>query len=114
MVMLTKFRHVDWGLVLVLAFVCGVAIAVLQLVNEIGDAERGLILYEKTCPLNAAPSVAPVSATVSNKTLEELGTTVRVIGDRFTMPRARASEACAPRPRLLCAAHRAPPMVPEG
>jgi hypothetical protein len=53
MAMLTKFRHVDWGLVLVLAFVFCVAIAVLQFVNEIGDAERGLILYEQTCPLNA-------------------------------------------------------------
>ena len=59
---MTKFGNVDWGLVLVLAFVFGIAIAAYQLVNEIGDAQRGLILYESTCPLNADASLDKTTA----------------------------------------------------
>jgi hypothetical protein len=50
--MLTKVRSLDWALVLVMAFVFCIAIAALQFLNGIGDAERGRILFEKSCPLN--------------------------------------------------------------
>jgi hypothetical protein len=35
-----------------MAFVFCIAIGALQFVNGIGDAERGLILFEKSCRLN--------------------------------------------------------------
>jgi hypothetical protein len=50
--MLRTFKNVDWTIVLVMAFVFCIAIGALQFVNGIGDAERGLILFEKSCRLN--------------------------------------------------------------
>ena len=50
----TVFKQLDFGLLFGLIVAVFLVIASIQLSSSWSDGQRGLLLYEKTCPLNTS------------------------------------------------------------